>query len=242
MNENQTANPVKPTTPVELKDNNRRAKHLITVFWVVIGLTIIAILSGYLELELLKRINYGEYVDENQANASDLRQMIIAWLQTGLYITSAVFFLNWFRRAYGNLHRAGVTHLNHSESMAVWAWFIPIISFFRPVQIMNEIWTVTQEKIKKFDRSYLRKSGGLAIGAWWTLFIISHIVGRFIFKGAFSEDTIEGLINGAEMMILSDFLHIPEALLVIYIVTELSKMETKLTEEVKRSGGNIVVK
>ena len=35
-------------------------------------------------------------------------QGIIGLLQTGLYIASIVTFLNWFRRAFGNLHRIGI--------------------------------------------------------------------------------------------------------------------------------------
>ena len=40
--------------------------------------------------------------------------------------------------------------------------------------------------------------------------------------------------------LISDIIQIPEALLVIIIVYKLSKMETKLAEEVEKSGGNIV--
>ena len=126
--------------------------------------------------------------------------------------------------------------------MAVWTWFIPIISFFRPVQIMSEIWTETQEKIKKLDASYIKKNGGLIIGLWWTLFILSNFIGRYVLKTAFKQDTIEQLIEGTQAILLSDAMQIPEALLVILIVVKLSKMEAKLAKEVKSSGGNIVFK
>ncbi|MFC4874671.1 DUF4328 domain-containing protein [Negadavirga shengliensis] len=133
---------------IEIKDNSKRAKTLLTVFWVLTGLTLIGLLSGYNELQILKNAQIGEYVSEEEANISDLLQGIIGLVQFGLYIGSVVVFLNWFRRAYGNLHRAGITYIKHKESMAVWTWFIPIVWFYRPVQIMNEIWTETQEKIK----------------------------------------------------------------------------------------------
>ena len=228
------------TKTLEIKDNSKRAKNLIIIFWILTGVTAIGIISGYFELELLKNAQLGEFIDENEANASDLRQGIIGLLQTGLYITSIVLFLNWFRRAYGNLHRLGINYLKHKESMAVWFWFIPILFLFRPVQIMNEIWTQTQEKIKKYNSSYLMKSGGLIIGTWWTLFILSNFVGRYVLKTVFKDDTVEQLIEGSQAMMISDIMQIPEALLVILIVFQLSKMETKLAEEVKKSGGNIV--
>ena len=230
------------TQKLEIWDNTKRAKTLITIFWILTGLTVVGIISGYLELEILKNAQEGEFVSEEKANANDIRQIIIGLIQTGLYVASVVVFLNWFRRAYGNLHRLGITYLKHKESMAVWAWFIPIIVLFRPVQIMNEIWTETQEKIKKFDSNYEIKSGGLIIGLWWTLFIISNFIGRYVLKTAFKDDTIEQLIEGSQAILISDVMQLPEALLVILIVSLLSKMELKLANEVKKSGGNIVYK
>lgn len=230
------------TTPIEIWDNSKRAKSLMITFWTLTGLTVIGIISGYYELELLKSAQFGGYVDESEANANDLRQGLIGILQFGIYIVSIVLFLNWFRRAYGNLHRLGIGYLKHSETMAVWAWFIPIIVLFRPVQIMNEIWKETQEQIKKLDPAYILKNGGLIIGIWWALFIISTFIGRYVLKTAFKQDTIEQLIEGSQAMMISDIMQIPEALLVILIVFQISKMEIKLTEEVKKSGGNILYK
>lgn len=227
---------------LEVWDNSKRAKTLLTVFWILNGLTVIGIISGYFELEILKNVQQGNFVDESEVNANDLRQGVIGLLQTGFYIASVVVFLNWFRRAYGNLHRLGINYLKYKESMAVWSWFIPIIFLFRPVQIMNEIWIGTQAKIKKHDTSYSVKSGGLIIGLWWSLFIISNFIGRYVLKSAFKDDTIEQLIEGSQAMMISDIMQIPEALLVILIVFKLSKTELRLAEEIKQSGGNIVVK
>ncbi|WP_299895252.1 DUF4328 domain-containing protein [uncultured Aquimarina sp.] len=242
MTELTTTEKQEETTPLEIWDNSKRAKNLLIVFWILTGLTIVGIISGYMELNLLQRAQIGQYIDPSEATSNDLRQGILGIIQTGIYITSIVLFLNWFRRAYGNLHRLGITYLKHKESMAVWTWFIPIISFFRPVQIMSEIWTETQEKIKKFDASYIKKNGGLIIGLWWTLFILSNFIGRYVLKTAFKQDTIEQLIEGTQAILLSDAMQIPEALLVILIVVKLSKMEAKLAKEVKSSGGNIVFK
>lgn len=161
-------------------------------------------------------------------------QGVIGLVQLGLYVTSIVVFLNWFRRAYGNLHSVGIHNIKYKESMAVWAWFIPIIWFYRPVQIMNEIWIKTQERIKKLDSSYVIKSGGLIIGLWWTLFILSNFVGRYVLKSTIKQDTIQQLIEGSKATIILDIMQIPEALLVIFIINKLSKMESKLADEVKK--------
>ena len=228
------------TERLEIWDNTKRAKNLITIFWILTGLTVVGLFSGYNELQILKNVQMGEYISEQEINTSDLIQGVIGLLQFGIYIASVVLFLNWFRRAYCNLHRLEIKYLKHKESMAIWSWFIPIICIFRPVQIMSEIWNETQEKIKKFDSNYQIKSGGLIIGLWWTLYVISNFFGRYVLKTAFKDDTIEQLIEGSEAILISDIMQVPEGLLVILIVSQLSKMESKLAKELKKSGGKIV--
>jgi hypothetical protein len=156
-------------------------------------------------------------------------------VQIGIYIFSVVVFLNWFRRAYGNLHRLAVRDLQHTETMSVWCWFIPIIGFFRPVQIMKEIWKKTQQKIQSINTSYEIKHGGLAIGLWWTLHIFSTILSRLVFKAGLKAQTIEQLIAYSQANMLVDLLQLVEALFVIFIVDRLSKMESKLDEELKNA-------
>lgn len=219
---------------IEMKDNSGRAKVLLTVFTVVVGLTLIGLLSGYNELKLLRRAQLGAYISQSEVETSDMIQRIVGLSQIVLYITSVVVFLNWFRRAYENLHRAGA-NLRHKESMAIWAWAIPIVWFYRPVQIMTEIWNETQAKIKMFDSLYVIRNGGLIIGIWWTFFILSNFVGRYVIRTAFKQDTIEQLIEGSKATFVSDMLQVPEALFVMLIVYKLSKMEAKLTDEVKKS-------
>lgn len=242
MEEIEITSELDPKSKLEIWDNSKRAKNVMIIFWILTGLTLIGLVTGYNELQILEKAQIGEYISEQEANTSDLIQGILGLFQSGIYITSVVLFLNWFRRAYGNLHRLGISYLKHKESMAVWIWFIPIIAFFRPVQIMTEIWNEIQEKIKIFDATYTIKKGGLIIGLWWTLFIISNFIGRYVLKTAFKDDTIEQLIEGSQAMLVSDIMQIPEALLVILIVFQLSKMESKLALEVKKSGGNIIYK
>lgn len=221
-----------------LKDNSKRAKTLMVVFWVFIGLSLLAALANYRTIQILEKAQLGEHVPEQEVLASEFITAIASLLQLGILITTIVVFLNWFRRAYGNLHRLGITYLRHKESMAVWAWFIPIVWFYRPVQIMLEIWTETQEKIKKHDPTYAIKSGGLLIGIWWTFFIVLNIAGNYIFRASLNQVSFEDIIDNMELNMLSDLWKIPEALLVILIVYTVSKMEAKLADEVRNAGVN----
>ncbi len=118
------------------------------IFWGLTGLTLICLLSRYNELLMLKKIQAGIYVSDQDVYINDLSLSLVIIFQFLLRIASIIVFLSWFRRAYGNLHRLGIKYLLQKELMAVWVWFIPIVWFYRPVQIMNEIWTETQKRIK----------------------------------------------------------------------------------------------
>ncbi len=226
---------------IEILENSRRAKNLIEIFWVVLVLTVLGIAFEYLELDLLEKMNAGEVFSNEILEANDSRQMVLGLITTVMRVISIVVFLAWFRRAYGNLHRLGVL-LSHGESAAIWSWFVPFISLFFPVRIMTEIWSETQEKLKSFDSFYKIQQGGIWIGLWWILFVISNLISQFTLQAAFKDETIEQAINASKSIVYASALEIPEALLVIVIVTKLSKVEARLAEQVKRLGGTVIYK
>lgn len=207
----------------------------------MIAITGVAIIFGYVQVGLLKRIQAGTFVTDEQVNRSDLMAGIIGIVQTVIYFTSVVVFIQWFRRAYGNLHRHGNKVLNHKEEMALWSWFIPIVSLGRPVTIMNEIWNKTQENIREYQADYQIKKGGLMIGVWWALFLFSNVVGNIVLRTALNANTVDELINSTTLYLISDASTIPEALLVILIVSKISKMESHYAEEAIAAGESIIV-
>lgn len=115
--------------PITLKDNAKRAKTVMIVFGVLIVIIFMGLFSSYNLLQILENAQNGKYITEQEAEFVDLIQQIIVAFQLVVYIVSIIVFLNWFRRAYGNLHRLGLNSLKYKESMAIWAWFIPFVSF-----------------------------------------------------------------------------------------------------------------
>lgn len=161
------------TTPIEtneafskpkimLKDNSKRAEYLLIIFWIVIGSLLLGLIPGFNEIILLDKFSNGDFVDDNAIESSDTIQSIVGIIQTILYIISAVVFLNWFRRAYGNLNRLHIK-TEHEEQMAGWYFVIPILSLFRPYQIMAEIWEKTQNYLKSVKSNYLENNNSFVI-------------------------------------------------------------------------------
>ncbi|OYT14315.1 MAG: hypothetical protein B6I19_00475 [Bacteroidetes bacterium 4572_114] len=86
-----------------------------------------------------------------------------------------MLFLVWFYRAYENLsHR--VNKVDHSKGWSIWAWFVPVISMYRPYNIMNEL-------NKKTDLILVTISGVfiLTVGiilAFVTILVIKDFAGK----------------------------------------------------------------
>jgi len=211
-----------------LKDNSNRARLAINVFWGICLVNLLAVVSGYMELELLQELSVGVVPTDDVLDANDNRQMAIGLLQTGLYLASVILFLNWFRRAYGNLHRMQVVAPEHQETMAVWSFVIPLVNLYRPYQIAKEIATGIQMKLKAIVTDYRPANHLGVLGFWWALFIITNYIGQFAFKTIFKDDTIEQLITSSQAYMVSDLLDIPAAILTLLIIQRISKEEVLL--------------
>lgn len=211
-----------------LRPNATRAKYAIVMLFVVLFLDVVSGFSSYLQLGLLNDLNEGIFVPDDVLTANDLREQIIGVLYTIAMITSAVFFIQWFRRAYYNLQvRTG--NCEHSEGWAAGSWFVPIISLFRPLHIMKELDAKTSRLIGSATGKVV-PTNGVVIGFWWALWIITNYIGNYVFKMAFKEDTIENYISSTTAEMVNSFLGVPLALLAYVVVKNYAQKEADLVQ------------
>lgn len=214
-----------------IRPNLERAKLAQLFIWMVMALDVITIFSSYLQYNLLKALENNEYVSDQLINENDTREQIIAILYTIVFIISAVTFIQWFRRAYYNLNIR--TSCNNSEGWAAGSWFVPIIALFRPYQIMQEMWEKTSLLIKSKTSNYVEDST-MIIGLWWTLWIVSNYIGRYVLKNAFNAETIENYLNSTIGDMAVSIIGIPLAILTIMIIKSYSLKEEKISELEKK--------
>jgi len=209
-----------------LKPNEQRSKNAIMLIWIVLTVEIIACISNYFQVDLLQSVLNGEFISDSNADSNDTRQQLIAILFLIVYITSAVTFIQWFRRAYFNLHTL-VKGLSNSEGWAAGAWFVPIVSLFKPYQIMSEMSEKTKNLISKNDlTSEPFETTSNTIGVWWALFIINNIAGQISYR--LPTDTVEEMILSTNVDIYSILIQIPLAIFTVKVIKEHSKLEALL--------------
>ena len=138
----------------------------------------------------------GTYSDE-ELNSNDLRVQIVSIVFLVVYVVSAVTFIQWFRRAYYNLHTR-VKHLDHTEGWAAGGWFVPILNLFRPYTIMTELYNETNRLLSKGTEGY-RKRETMGMTIWWVLWIIWGFADRISTRLTLKAETIEELTSSTEM-------------------------------------------
>jgi predicted nucleic acid-binding Zn ribbon protein len=209
-----------------LKNNNQRAKNIITIFSILFVLNVISIISDLLQYSMLNSI---EGFSLEEAELNDSRQRIISIITFGIYILCYIFFILWFRRAYYNLHQV-VKHLEHTEGWAAGAWFVPILNLFRPYQIMRELYIETENYICKVKSDYKKKLNVTFVGIWWTLWIIASFLERIGMRLNMDAETLEEITRATKINLANEFFTIPLCLIIIKVIKDYNNVERELFE------------
>ncbi|MDZ4665783.1 MAG: DUF4328 domain-containing protein [Bacteroidota bacterium] len=220
-----------------LRPNAQRAKTAIILIWVVLGIEIFSLVSGLLQFLLIQDAANGELITEEAASANDMREMTIGIIYIIASVISAITFIQWFRRAYFNLHQK-VSELSYTEGWAVGSWFVPIISLYRPFQIMKELFVQTKGLLIKNGLDLYKDFNTRNLGWWWALWIISNFLGQFVFRYSRNAESIDQLTVVTVASMLENLIGVPLALITIKIIKEYASMEVLLLEIKDEEGGN----
>jgi len=167
---------------------------------------------------------------------SDQIQTIVTYLNVGVSIITGVFFIMWFRRAYFNLQQLPGSYFRYSEGWAAGAWFVPILNWIRPYQIMREIWDGNQHYVSH------RIGGGASntpVGTWWAFWIIMSLSSNVYFRLAQAADDVQELISISLFGIIVEVISVVAAILAIMMVRKASQIEDEVWDEASSPSDSI---
>lgn len=213
----------------DFKPNDRRARLAILFSWIVIGLEALSLISSILQYGLLQSWLDGIPYDEAAATANDLREGIVGIFVGVAYIAWIVFFLMWFYRARANLQIRLAYPLSCKPGLAVGYFFIPILNFYRPYQVVKELYVDTRELFVKDGLSETTALKTNYIGWWWALWLLSGMIENFVLRATFrGVETIEELISVTGAQMICSGLNILLALITIIVIGDYSRVEPML--------------
>lgn len=209
-----------------LRPNKNRSNRLILVLWIYTAFTQLESISAIAQYFLLKRIQSGDF-NMNEVNANDTRQSIVAVIMLLLYVGTAIVFIQWFRRAYYNLHQLS-NKPSYSEGWAAGAWFVPFMNLGRPFNIMKEMMTISEDMLVQANLTREDSSRRRSVGIWWTLWIaVSVLIDVNARIQAKSED-LTVLTNSTLADVILSLLYIPLTIFTVKMIKKYAELEELL--------------
>lgn len=207
-----------------LKPNDLRSKNAITLIWIVMSLDIIVFISSYFQFDLLQTVANGGTVTSAEVVFNDIRQQIVGVVYSITYIVSGIVFIQWFRRAYFNLHlRSNL--LSYTDGWAAGSWFVPFLNLYRPYQMMKELYVETARIFTKKGLSEGATSSTKFLGWWWALWIINNMVAQFEFRTSLKAEIAADLSNVTIAGMIGNLISIPLAIITVRVIKDYAKME-----------------
>lgn len=183
---------------------------------------VIAIVAEAGQLSLLNRLTAGEDLSIETVEASDAFAGTSTGLQFLAYIVAAVVWVIWFRRAYSHIPRLTSQPLRFKAGWAIGGWFVPIMAFYRPKQIANDIWRATDVTADHAQPLKERPVGAL-LNWWWAAWIAAQMTDNAAGRVLFTAETLDAQTNSTYILIGADVLSIIAAGFAIVVVKTITQ-------------------
>ncbi len=137
---------------------------------------------------------------------------------TLVLVITAILVLMWTHRANFNAHQLGVADMRFTPGWAVGWYFIPIAWFWKPYQVMREIWQASGSPAS------WEQEGRSSLAWWWGLWIWSFGV-RVVYVTRYATGTVtaeEAIVHPSGKSI---FVAIGSALLLLQIIEKVHQMQ-----------------
>ena len=106
--------------------------------------------------------------------SSDQIAFWLMLLSVPLTLLTGILFISWLYVAAANAERNGA-QLRHSPLWAIFGWFIPILSLWRPKQVVDDVWRASVPGIPAgADLRRIPKSG--LVTGWWACWLVAGVL------------------------------------------------------------------
>lgn len=192
---------------------------------VVVGLLACAAMSVWTVVAELDRARYAARVskgamglDEGRMTSLDHHVATARGTSFAVLLVTAVVFITWHYRMLRRLERSRGELLRHSTGWVIWGWFVPLVNFVRPKQMINDAWRATATTTTPLPRVAAR------VHVWWALWVLSQVlsaVGTNLPRGR-----PEDVVKADRISAGGDVITVLAAVLAIAVVVGLSRRES----------------
>ena len=176
--------------------------------------------SSWLQIDLLTQAELGFEFSEEEGNANDAREGVVAGLYTLVYLVTAILFLRWTLLTKRNADALGALDLKFRPGWSVGYYFIPIVTLWKPYQALRETFQASHPDHDERNWELAPFPSWLPI--WWTFWLIAGATGQAQFRMSLRAETLDALLNASWMGLWSSLVDVPLGVLAWLVVTRLS--------------------
>jgi hypothetical protein len=104
--------------------------------------------------------------------ASDQTALVLMAITWSLTLVTGIAFISWLYVAAVNVQREGA-RLRRSPGWAIAGWFVPVLSLWRPKQMVDDVWRASMPGVPVgIDLRQVPKSG-MVVG-WWAAYLLAQ--------------------------------------------------------------------
>ena len=212
---------------IGLRENTDRRKIAFVFITIMMVMNLVGVIVYIYAVNFLGA-NLESMPAESQITFFDNTIRMYTILYLIMYLLAGWTFILWFRRAYYNMHEFTNGSAAHPEWWAGVGWFVPIIFFFRPVEIMREFWQKTIAFLKDKSSVQPMRNYQNVITIWWVPWVIALVLSNLSGMVMGEGDNLEMLRNSFIMEAIASCVSVFSALVLLKIMKAYGELEDEL--------------
>ncbi len=157
--------------------STRRMARLLTILLLVTA-AVSGLSAGFeiSQIQFLSSVGIDTEVSEETLWAHTLIRNSLLASRLVLYAAVAVAFIIWLHRCRINVRAFGCRRFRYSRIWTIIGFFIPIIHFLRPYQVVSEVWRASDLRAVETPVAWISMPVSNFVPAWWLTLIASALL------------------------------------------------------------------
>ncbi len=211
-----------------LRDNAQRNKMAYGFILAMVIVSFISLFSEITGVIILNKLIAGDFLEDATLDLFDNSIQAIRILYIITFVGAIITFIMWFRRAYYNVHEFALSPPQYSEGWAAGAWFLPILSLFRPSQIMKEIWFETIAFLRNKTSNCPIEVPTGKLNLWWGTWVVGSMLGNISSRLYSDSAALYEMLNGYYLDVAMSIFILISGFTLLQIIKEYGALEKEL--------------
>jgi len=217
--------------------STRSAARLLTILLLVTA-AVSGLSAGFeiSQIQLLSSIDSYTDVDEETRWAYTFIRNTLFVARMALYAAIAVAFIAWIHRCRINVRAFGCRRFRYPRIWAIIGFFVPILNFFRPYQVVSEVWRASDPRGIETPVAWIPMPVSRYVLAWWVTLIVSAFL-EILAGGLVTHSgvTIEDLFAARSIGVLVGITSASSAVLAYLVISGIEESQEEKWKNISRA-------